>query len=123
MNSDVARDYWDDWGLVLLWTSMFLGPLAVSLDLAAGYALVKPLCANGDPQMLPVLSGAAFVMTLIGTAIGRSCFARLRRTAVDDGGRVIDRSYFIAVVAIGLNVICAVLILTAGGTRFIVSCE
>jgi hypothetical protein len=107
MRGEVARDYWDDWGMVLLWTSM----------------LVKPLCAADSREMLPVLSGAMFVITVIGMAIGGSCFSRLRRTAVDDGGRVIDRSYFTALVAIGLSVLCAILILTAGGSRLVMSCE
>jgi hypothetical protein len=123
MRSDVARDYWDDWGLALLWTSMLLGPFAVALDLLVGYALVKPLCAADNREMLPVLSGAMFVLTVVGASIGVSCFLRLRRTAVDDGGRVIDRSYFTAMVAIGLSVLCAILILTAGGSRLVMSCE
>jgi hypothetical protein len=123
MRSDVARDYWDDWGLALLWTSMLLGPLGVSLDLLAGYALVKPLCASGDPEMLRLLSLAALSCAVIGIVVGASCFARLRQTAVDDGGRVIDRSYFTALVAIGFNVLCVILIMTAGGARFIMSCE
>jgi hypothetical protein len=123
MRTDVARDYWDDWGLALLWTSMLLGPLAVSLDLLVGYALVKPLCASGDPERLRLISFAALSLTVIGIVVGASCFARLRQTAVDDGGRVIDRSYFMAVVAIGFNVLCAIVITTAGGARFIMSCE
>jgi hypothetical protein len=123
MRTDVARDYWDDWGLALLWTSMLLGPLAVSLDLLVGYALVKPLCASGDAERLRLISFAALSLTVIGIVVGASCYARLRQTAVDDGGRVIDRSYFMAVVAIGFNVLCAILIMTAGGARFIMSCE
>ena len=123
MRGDVARDYWDDRGLGLLWTSMLLGPLAVALDLLVGYALVKPLCAADNREMLPVLSGAMVVLTVIGLAIGVSCFTRLRHTAVDEGGRVIDRSYFMALVAIGLSVLCAILILTAGGSRLVMSCE
>jgi hypothetical protein len=123
MRSGVAREYWDDRGLALLWASLLLGPFAVALDLLIGYALVKPLCASGDPEMLRAVSLGALAATGISTALGISCFTRLRRTAVEDGGRVIDRSYFTALVAIGLNVLCALLILTAAGARIVMSCE
>lgn len=123
MSSEVAREYWDDWGLVLLWMSVLLGPLAVSFDLGAGYALVKPLCAGARPDLLRLVSAAALALTAIGTIIGSVCWSRLRQTAIDDGGRVIDRSYFMSIVAIGLNVLSAILIATAGGARFLMSCE
>ena len=123
MRADVARDYWDGRGLALLWAAMLLGPLAASVDLGAGYALVKPLCASGQPQMLRAISIAALILTSTGVAVAASCFARLRRAAVDDGGRVADRSYFTALVAIGLNVLCAILIATAGGARIVMPCE
>jgi hypothetical protein len=121
--SEVERDYWDNWGLALLWTSLALGPTAVSIDLGAGYALVKPLCGSGHPEMLRLISLAALILTAIGTAVGVSCFTRLRRTAIEDGGRVIDRSFFTAIVAIGFNVLCALLIATGGGARMIMRCE
>ena len=123
MRTEVARDYWDDWGLALLWISLLLGPLATASDLLVGYALVKPLCGRGHPEMLRLISVAALAVVAIGGAIGATCFARLRHTAIDDGGRVVDRSYFFAVVAIGLNVVCAILIVTAGGARLVISCE
>jgi hypothetical protein len=123
MRPDVARDYWDDRGLALLWAALLLGPLAVSIDLGAGYALVKPLCASGQPQMLRAISIAVLILSGIGLTVGAWCFARLRRSAVDDGGRVIDRSYFTALVAVGLNLLSILLIATAGGARVIMPCE
>jgi hypothetical protein len=123
MSADVARDYWDDWGLVLLNLAMGLGPLAVSLDLFVGYALVKPLCASGQPYLLRTMSLAALLIAGAGAFIGWKCLFRLTGKAHDDGGRVIDRSYFVALVAIGLDVLCAALILTAAGARALVPCE
>ncbi len=123
MSGDVARDYWDDWGLVLLNAAMGLGPLAVSLDLLVGYALVKPLCASGQPYLLRTISLAALLTAAAGAFIGWRCLYRLVGRAHDDGGRVIDRSYFVAVVAVGLDVLCAVLILTAAGSRMLTPCQ
>jgi hypothetical protein len=123
MKADAARSYWDDWGLALLWIAMALGPVAVSLDLGAGYALVKPLCGSGHPEMLRAISLAALIVAGVGAAVGIACVARLRPAATEDGPRVIDRSLFTAIVAIGLNVICALLIASAGGARVLMSCE
>ena len=123
MDADVPRAYWDGRGLALLWTSMLLGPLAVALDLGVGYALVKPLCGSGHPEMLRAISLAALALTTAGAVVGIACFTRSRPGAIEDGGRVIDRSYFTAIVAIGFNVLCAVLIATAAGARLIMSCE
>ena len=95
MSGHAARDYWEDWGLVLLVASFLIGPATAALDLLIGYAAVKPACRNDTAAALRLLSFVAFGVTLIGAGIGYRCLTRLRG-AVDDGGRIVDRSYFAA---------------------------
>jgi hypothetical protein len=48
----------------------------------------------------------------------------LREGVTDDGARIIDRSYFVAIVAIGMNSLIAILIVTSVIPQFLLSpCE
>jgi hypothetical protein len=123
MSGHEARTNWEGWGLLLLWTSFFLAPLAWAFDQSLSYALVKWVCATGHKNVLTVISLAALAMTGAGGRLGWVQLQRLR-DAREDGGRQPDRSYFLAVVAIGFNVLIALLIVTAAVPRFILSpCE
>ena len=124
MSGGEARGYWDDWGLVLLWTSALTGPIAWGLNLQVGYALVKWACSREQTFVLVVLSAATFALALAGAWLGWSCLQRLRDVADEQGGRVVDRSYFLAVVAIGLNLLLALLIATSAyHPLFLSPCE
>ena len=119
-----SRDYWDDWGAVLLWTTVLSGPAAWALNELIGYALVKPVCANGHRLILTLISGGAFALALFGLWIGWWCFAQVRDAANEEGGRTIDRSYFMAVVGLGLNSIAALYILTMAVVPYLIgACE
>jgi hypothetical protein len=123
MRAEEARQYWDDWGLVLLWSALLAGPIAWGLNLQIGYALVKWACSRGQPLVLTLVAVVALAVALWGIWIGWSCLTQLR-TADEAGGRVIDRSYFMAVVAIGLNILLAFLILTSAyHPLFLSPCE
>ena len=111
MGGHEARDYWEDWGLVLLWTSMLAGPLAFALNLQVGYALVKWACSREQHFVLPLVAVLALALTGWGAWLGWSCLAQLR-AANEQGGSHVDRSYFMAVVAIGLNALLAFWIVT-----------
>jgi hypothetical protein len=116
-------DYWDGRGAVVLWTAVLLAPAAGALDLLVSYALVKPACAQGNENLLTLVSVGAFVMVIAGGWLAWSCLARLRE-ATEEGGRTIDRSYFMAVGAIALNALMAILIVTFVVHRFVLSpCE
>lgn len=118
-----ARDYWDERGALLLWIAVLLAPAAWAFNQLVGYALVKPVCASGHTILLNAISIAALAMVIGGASIGWSCFVRLR-DAREEGARTIDRSYFMAVVAMGFNALVAVLILTAAVSPFVLSpCE
>jgi hypothetical protein len=117
------RAYWDGRGAIWLWAAMFAAPLAWTLDQGLSYPSVKPSCAGGSEAPLLIYPVVAMAIVIAGTWIGWSCLASVR-DAADDGGRVIDRSYFMAVVAIGFNVLIGVLIVTATIPVFLLSpCE
>jgi hypothetical protein len=116
-------DYWDHRGAVLLWVAVLLGPAGGALDMFINYALVKPVCASGSKGLLTFVSGAALVAVVGGIWLSRSCLARLRE-ASEEGGRTIDRSYFMATGAFALNVVMGILIVTIAAHQFILSpCE
>jgi hypothetical protein len=119
-----ARDYWEDWGLLLLWTSMLAGPLAFAINLQIGYALVKWACSREQTFLLPLVSVLALALTAWGAWLGWTCLVKVRAAANEEGGRLIDRSYFMAVVAIGLNALLALWILTTMFPQAVLSpCE
>jgi|SRR5688572_25796604 len=124
MRSDAARQYWDDIGLVKLLAGAFIGPAAWALNLEINYSLVKWACASDTPQLLPMVSSVALAMVAGGFALSWWCWIRLRAGADSDGGRVVDRSNFLAVAGLGRNGLFALLILTSGALHFIVTpCE
>jgi hypothetical protein len=108
---------------VLVWASLLAAPLAWIVDQGLGYPLVKWVCATGNTYVLPGIGVVALGITVGGGWLGWSSFVRLRG-ASEDGGRKDDRSYFLALVAIGFNVLIAVLVLTAGIPPFVLGpCE
>jgi hypothetical protein len=123
MASPEAYDYWEHRGLGLLWAAMLLPLAAWGIDELLGYSLVKPVCASGQKVILFRLSAAMLSMVVIGAAIGWSCLTRLREGRLDGGSRI-DRSQFLAIVAIGFNVLIGLLIVTAAVPAFILNpCE
>jgi hypothetical protein len=103
---------------------LFIGPAAWALNLEINYSLVKWACASSNPQLLPIVSAAALALVVGGLGLSWWCFSRLHGQAAPPGGRVVDRSYFLAVAGLWLNALFALLILTSGSLHFIVSpCE
>jgi hypothetical protein len=135
MGSHAARDYWEDKGLMLLWFSVLSAPAAWALDQLSSYALMKPVCFADAKFTLTAISLGAMALVITGALVGRSCLNRLRttpsgapvgqvETATDDGGRRIDRSYFMAIIGIAFNILVALLIVFATIPHFVLSpCE
>jgi hypothetical protein len=124
MGGHEAREYWEDWGLLLLWTSMLAGPLAFAINLQIGYALVKWACSREQAFLLPLVSVVALALTAWGAWLGWTCLAKVRDAANGEGGRRIDRSYFMAIIAIGLNALLALWVLTTMFPQAVLSpCE
>jgi hypothetical protein len=116
-------EYWEHRGQTLLIIAFVLPMAAWALNELAGYALVKPVCAAGHPLLLTALSAAMLAMVGTGAAIAWSCLRRAGDASAD-GGRRIDRSYFVAGATIGFNLLIGLLILTAAVPPFILSpCE
>jgi hypothetical protein len=124
MGGREARDYWEDWGLVLLWASMLAGPIAFGFNLQVGYALVKWACSREQGFLLTAVAVLALAFAAWGAWLGWTLLAKVRDAADEQGGRLIDRSYFMAVVAIGLNVLLALLIAVSAIPQAVLSpCE
>jgi hypothetical protein len=118
------RDYWEQGGLVLLWTAMLAGPIAAALNLQLGYALVKWACANRRTDVLVVMTVGALATAVVGAALGWWTLEKIGAAANEQGGRTRDRSYFLAVVAIGFNLLLVLLNLLWAVPAFILSpCE
>jgi hypothetical protein len=116
--------YWEHRGLALLWAAMLLPFAAWGLDELVGYALVKPVCAGGHQVLLTALSAAMLAMIVAGGWIAWSCLARTRRNGTADVDVRVARSRFMALVALGVNVLIGLLIVTAAVPPFVLPrCE
>jgi hypothetical protein len=123
VETDLSRDYWEERGLALLWFAVLAGPAALFVNLFAGYALVKWACASGHTFVLTAIDIAMLGLSLAGAWVGWTCRERLR-DATEFGGRIIDRSYFLAIVGIGVALINALLIVMQAYPHFLLSpCE
>jgi hypothetical protein len=124
MQDSAATSYWDAKGLMLLWISFFAGPVAWILNQGVGYAVVKPVCSRADVSVLWVIGACAFILASLGAWTAARCLLLVRDEAKDQGGRVMDRSYFVAIVALGMDALIAVLIVTSVIPQFLLSpCE
>jgi hypothetical protein len=118
-----AESYWEHRGQTLLVVAVLLAPAAWAFNELVGYALVKPICASGHKLILTGLSLLMLAMVAAGVWIGWSSFVQLRG-AMEQGGTRIDRSYFLALIAIGFNLLIGLLILTAAVPPFLLNpCE
>ena len=123
MSADSVHGYWEGRGLMLLWLSLLAPAVAWAFDQGASYALVKPVCLANAKYMLTVISGVALAIVIAGGVVGRACLRRAGDGNVDGGSRT-DRSYFLALVAIGFNVLVGLLIVFATIPQFVLSpCE
>jgi hypothetical protein len=123
MHQSAGHEYWEGRGLVLLWAAMLAGPLAWTIDQGLGYASVKPSCAAGTVWPLLLYTAVALGIVTAGGWAAWWCLHQLRH-ANEDGGLVVDRSYFMAVVALGFNALIGLLIGAAAIPLFVLSpCE
>jgi hypothetical protein len=113
MAGDTTTSYWDTKGLALLWMSFFAGPIAWTLNQGIGYAVMKPVCRSADVSVLWLIGAFTFVLACLGAWTAARCLLALGEGATDAGGSVIDRSFFVAIVAIGMDSLIALLIVTS----------
>lgn len=123
MSTREAEDFWDDWGLLLLWTTVLSGPAAWALNQLVGYALVKPVCAADARFVLFLVAAVTFAITVAG---GWKAWTLLQmlRGAHPQGARREDRSHLLAVGGVALNALLGLLILTHATSIYLLSpCE
>jgi hypothetical protein len=124
MGSQEARDYWEDVGLMLLIGSFLLAPFAWLLDMQVSYSMVKWACENDRRGTLLLMPIGSLALIGAGTAAAWSCWTKLREDGSQEGARMVDRSYFLALAALAMNGIFALLILTSIVPRVVLSpCE
>jgi hypothetical protein len=123
--SELHRDdYWDRTGLAVLIAAVLIGPLSWLFDLQTSYSLVKWTCSENRRWILIAVSCASLTTVAVGTALSWMCFARLRARANEAGSDRIDRSYFLALSGLMLNLFFGLLILTSLVPRMVLSpCE
>ena len=93
----------------MIWFALIAGPLAWALRELVGYALVRPSCVAGTTQWLLLTAAAMLALTLSGVVAGRICVVRAGGGR-DDGGSPADRAWFMGTVALGLDLLIALLI-------------
>jgi hypothetical protein len=118
-----ARSFWEGTGLMLLFGGLFLAPTAWFLDLQTSYALVKWACRHSSRSVLLLTAAGNLSLIALGSWMSWSCYARLRDMANEEGARMEDRSYFVAVAGLGVNATFALLVLTTAVFRLISPCE
>jgi hypothetical protein len=103
--------------------AFFLPMLALAIDQGLTVALVQWVCATGATKTLIIVPGMSLLLILTGTALGGTVVVSLHG-ANPEGGQPRDPRYFVALMAIALNVLVALLIVTAIVPRQMLSpCE
>jgi hypothetical protein len=120
---DTTIDRTDDRDLAWLITAVLAGPSGWALTQGAGYAAVKPVCAGGDPFVLGLVALVALVASAAGGWFAWRRLSALRSVAADSGARDVDRSFFIAAVATGMNLLIALLTVTTVASQLLGRCE
>jgi hypothetical protein len=106
------------------WFALSLAPAAWLIVQGVGYPLVRWVCATGNSRILLVISVIALLMTVAGILLGASSLLSLSGMATVDGGRKTDRRYFVAQLAVGFNVLMALLIAATALSQGVLSpCE
>jgi hypothetical protein len=103
--------------------ALLLPVLALVVDQGLTFVLVKWVCASGTLKTFAVLPVMSLLMTGTGAVLGGTVALSLR-AANTSGGRPRDSRYLLATMAVALNVLVALLILTAVLPRQLLSpCE
>ena len=124
MRVDQAARFDSGTGVALLWSALSAGPVAWTVNQGVGYAVVKPVCGGPGPPVLWAVAMLALILTVGGIWLSWRLLGQLRESASDDGASVLDRSYFMTVVAMGLNALIAILIVASLIPQFLLSpCE
>jgi hypothetical protein len=103
-----------------LWYSILIGPFAWAVDEQLAYSLVYHSCSTGHYYLMHVIGVACILLGLSGALVGALALARTRDATLD-GGRVADRSRFMAMLGISASVGSVVLMIAQSVPRFMLS--
>lgn len=117
MGGHEARHYWEDIGLIKLMAGLLLPMVAWTLDLQASYAIVKWACATGAHVVLWLVPLGSLSLVAVAGWLSWSCWQQLHAGADPEGGRLEDRSYFLALSGMAMSAIIALLILDSAIPR------
>jgi hypothetical protein len=124
MGGREAQRYWEHVGLARIIAGLLLAPFAWLLDLQVSYAMVKWACEHDARTILLLMPLGSLALIALGTWLLWPPWTMLRHDGVPDGGRMEDRSYFLAVGGLAMNAVFALLILTSLAPRYLLSpCE
>lgn len=124
MGGHAAEHYWEGPGLMKLMAGFVLAPLAWFLDLQVSYAMVKWACDENQRHLLMLVPLGSLALVGLAAWMSWSCWTTLRRDAQPAGGRMEDRSYFLALAGLAGSAVFALLILTSVVPRYVLSpCE
>ena len=87
-------------GIATQWAGVLAGPIAWALDLTIGYSRVKEACGTPWMWALHVMTLAALVIIALGAWAAWTALRATPDDAPTDGGRVIDRSRFLAILGL-----------------------
>ena len=120
---DTTLEGTNDFDLAWLLAAFLAAPVAWFFTQGAGYVAVKPACAGGNPFVLGLIGLVGLITACAAAWFAWRRLSSLRAIDVDSGGRDSDRSYFLAVLAAGLNTLIALLILTTVTSQLWGRCE
>jgi hypothetical protein len=125
MDGPEARTYREDVGLLLLIGGFLLAPFAWLLEMQISYAMLKWACEHGRRGLILLMPIWSLGLVGLAAAMSWSCWnKKVRGQATEDGGRMEDRSYFLALAGLAMSALFALLILTSFAPRYFLSpCE
>ena len=95
-----VRHFNEPRGIIVLWFSVLIGPIAWAGGLNAGYSLVLVACGRGTMLPLHLVSLATLALAILGAAVGWREWRRAGLEIPGEGPGAIPRSRFMA--ALGL---------------------
>lgn len=107
--------------LGFIWAMLACGPLAWALDLAVSYPAVRHACVTGEHWILHLVTGGAWAFSVAGVLFARHALkTQFPADALRSGPRVIDRSYFLTWLALGLCMGFTIVVLAIAVPKWVI---
>ena len=103
-----------------LWYGILIGPLSWAFDQQISYSLVAHACSTKHFYLLHAITANSLLLALSGALVALMNLGRTRQATIE-GGRVADRSRFMAIVGIAASLGWALVIVAMAVPRFLLS--